>query len=195
MTGLSRRGLLTGAAGLGAAALVGSQWRRLVGADIPGRYDDSLSIAILGTNQDAAARCVNYSHDDRSSWTKGPGSTQRETMPHHDSSQRPTTQLDSSTTWGPQPASSDVERRLPAVSALRHRAEVPMIVLSLLFNVALLVVAVALLLSNQELPGYVTGVISALVLAPFATFFLIRYQYWKTISNGVEVTSKQFPQV
>ncbi len=56
MTGLSRRGLLTGAAGLGAAALVGSQWRRLVGADIPGRYDDSLSIAILGTNQDAAAR-------------------------------------------------------------------------------------------------------------------------------------------
>ena len=31
-------------------------WPRLTGADIPGRHDDSLSIAILGTNQDAAAR-------------------------------------------------------------------------------------------------------------------------------------------
>ncbi|QKD80039.1 ABC transporter substrate-binding protein [Actinomyces marmotae] len=56
MTQLSRRGLLTGAVGVGSAALLGSQWSRLIGADIPGRYDNSLSIAILGTNQDAAAR-------------------------------------------------------------------------------------------------------------------------------------------
>ena len=56
MTQLTRRGLLAGAAGVGSLALLGSQWPRLTGADIPGRHDDSLSIAILGTNQDAAAR-------------------------------------------------------------------------------------------------------------------------------------------
>ena len=56
MTQLTRRGLLTGAVGVGSLALLGSQWPRLTGADIPGRHDDSLSIAILGTNQDAAAR-------------------------------------------------------------------------------------------------------------------------------------------
>lgn len=56
MTQLTRRGLLAGAVGVGSLALLGSQWPRLTGADIPGRRDDSLSIAILGTNQDAAAR-------------------------------------------------------------------------------------------------------------------------------------------
>ena len=56
MTQLTRRGLLTGVLGVGSLALLGSQWPRLTGADIPGRRDDSLSIAILGTNQDAAAR-------------------------------------------------------------------------------------------------------------------------------------------
>lgn len=56
MTQLTRRGLLVGAVGVGSLALLGSQWPRLTGADIPGRRDDSLSIAILGTNQDAAAR-------------------------------------------------------------------------------------------------------------------------------------------
>lgn len=56
MTQLTRRGLLAGAVGIGSLALLGSQWPRLTGADIPGRHDDSLSIAILGTNQDAAAR-------------------------------------------------------------------------------------------------------------------------------------------
>ncbi|AYD90620.1 extracellular solute-binding protein [Actinomyces sp. 2119] len=56
MTQLTRRGLLAGAAGVGTAALLGGQWPRLTGGDIPGRRDDSLQIAILGTNQDAAAR-------------------------------------------------------------------------------------------------------------------------------------------
>ena len=56
MTQVTRRGLLAGAVGVGSLALLGSQWPRLTGADIPGRRDDSLSIAILGTNQDAAAR-------------------------------------------------------------------------------------------------------------------------------------------
>ena len=56
MTQITRRGVLAGAVGVGSLALLGSQWPRLNGTDIPGRHDDSLSIAILGTNQDAEAR-------------------------------------------------------------------------------------------------------------------------------------------
>lgn len=56
MTQLTRRGMLAGAAGIGSLALLATQWPRLTAADIPGRGDDALTIAILGTNQDADAR-------------------------------------------------------------------------------------------------------------------------------------------
>ena len=54
MVDLSRRALL-GAIGLG---IVGTaiSWPRLTGADIPGRGDSALTIALFGTAQDAAAR-------------------------------------------------------------------------------------------------------------------------------------------
>lgn len=54
MVDLSRRALL-GLAGLGVLG-AGAAWPRLTSADIPGRRDDVLTVAILGTAQDAAAR-------------------------------------------------------------------------------------------------------------------------------------------
>lgn len=54
MADLSRRGFL-GMLGAGVVGTVAS-WDRLTGADIPGRGDDALNVAILGTAQDAAAR-------------------------------------------------------------------------------------------------------------------------------------------
>lgn len=54
MVDISRRAML-GVLGLG---LVGTaiSWPRLTGLDIPGRGDDALTVALLGTAQDAAAR-------------------------------------------------------------------------------------------------------------------------------------------
>lgn len=54
MAELSRRAALVGA-GLGVVGTAVS-WPRLTGADIPGRGSDALTIAILGTAQDAEAR-------------------------------------------------------------------------------------------------------------------------------------------
>jgi ABC-type glycerol-3-phosphate transport system substrate-binding protein len=52
---VSRRTAL-GALGLGVLGATVASWPRLTGTDIPGRNDGSLSIAILGTAADAAAR-------------------------------------------------------------------------------------------------------------------------------------------
>lgn len=55
MNDITRRTAL-GALGVGALGALGASWPRLTGADIPGRKSDVLTIAILGTNQDAQAR-------------------------------------------------------------------------------------------------------------------------------------------
>src|SRR5690625_7943959 len=54
---ITRRALL-GAAGLAGAAGTVATWPRLTGTDIPGRGDDTLTVLILGTAQDAAGRQV-----------------------------------------------------------------------------------------------------------------------------------------
>ncbi|MFN8097110.1 MAG: sugar ABC transporter substrate-binding protein [Dermatophilaceae bacterium] len=55
MSDLSRRVVL-GAGGLAAVGLFGANIPRLTARDIPGRNTDALTVAILGTNQDAQAR-------------------------------------------------------------------------------------------------------------------------------------------
>lgn len=50
------RRLALGAIGLAGAATVGLSWPRLTASDIPGRGEDVLTVAILGTSQDAAAQ-------------------------------------------------------------------------------------------------------------------------------------------
>ncbi|WP_125614665.1 extracellular solute-binding protein [Specibacter cremeus] len=55
MGDVSRRAVL-GVLGLGALGAVTASWPRLTGADIPGRGENALSVAILGTSQDAASR-------------------------------------------------------------------------------------------------------------------------------------------
>ncbi|WP_309080239.1 extracellular solute-binding protein [Zhihengliuella sp.] len=52
---LTRRGALA-LGGLGLAGLAVGSWPRLTAQDIPGRGDDSMTIAILGTRADAEAR-------------------------------------------------------------------------------------------------------------------------------------------
>ncbi|WP_207632240.1 extracellular solute-binding protein [Occultella kanbiaonis] len=50
------RRVALGALGVAGAATVGLSWPRLTASDIPGRGEDVLTVAILGTSQDAAAR-------------------------------------------------------------------------------------------------------------------------------------------
>ncbi len=65
------------------------------------------------------------------------------------------------------------------------------IILILGMLTALVVLAAWKIESNQAL----AAVLGSVFLGPLATVVFIRYLYWKTISNGIEVTPKQFPEI
>lgn len=70
-----------------------------------------------------------------------------------------------------------------------------MIVLSIVIIIGMLVAL--LVIANWGLGSTeaLAGVLAAAFLAPLMTVFVIRYMYWKTISNGTEVTPRQFPEI
>ncbi|WP_157432449.1 M48 family metallopeptidase [Aeromicrobium sp. Root472D3] len=85
---------------------------------------------------------------------------------------------------------------LPPVRELRHRAEVPMLVLAGVSSVVAVAVFIVLVATNADQPGWLTSAVVLIVLGPLlAGLFFIRYMYWTTISNGVEVTPRQLPQL
>jgi hypothetical protein len=85
---------------------------------------------------------------------------------------------------------------LPSVRELRHRAEVPMLVLAGVATVVAVAIFLTLTALNLEEPGWLTSAVVLIVLGPLlAGVFFIRYSYWNTVSNGVEVTPRQLPEL
>lgn len=82
----------------------------------------------------------------------------------------------------------------PTVKQFRHRAEVPMLVLGLVLSLGISASAIYFILAGQTLSSFAQGVLAGLVAPVFGAVF-IRYHYWTTISNAVEVTDKQFPEI
>ena len=85
---------------------------------------------------------------------------------------------------------------LPSVARLRHRAEVPMLLIG---TVALLIavgVVVVMLADGLSTPGWLRTLVAVAIMAPVLSGLIIgRYLYWSTVSNGVEVTADQLPQL
>ncbi|MCM1013659.1 M48 family metallopeptidase [Brevibacterium sp. XM4083] len=82
----------------------------------------------------------------------------------------------------------------PSVSQLRHRAEMPMLVLGIVLTVIVSLGALTYLLLGLSLDEWALGVLIGL-FAPIISFIYIRYLFWSQISNGVEVTDEQFPEL
>ncbi len=103
----------------------------------------------------------------------------------------------SSTTTGGRTATHGVDPPgLPPVRELRHRAEVPMLVLAGVLSAAAVVAFVVLAAANLDEPGWLASAVALIVAGPLvAGIFAIRYSYWSTVSNGVEVTPRQLPQL
>ncbi|MBD8608678.1 M48 family metallopeptidase [Aeromicrobium sp. CFBP 8757] len=71
-----------------------------------------------------------------------------------------------------------------------------MLVLAGVSSVVAVAVFIVLVATNADQPGWLTSAVVLIVLGPLlAGLFFIRYMYWTTISNGVEVTPRQLPQL
>lgn len=82
----------------------------------------------------------------------------------------------------------------PTVAQFRHKAEVPMLALGIILTSIVSLAALYVLFSGWELTPFAQGVLFGLV-APVLAFFFIRYTFWNTAANSVEVTVKQFPEI
>lgn len=87
-------------------------------------------------------------------------------------------------------------QQVPPVKRLRHRAEVPMLLVAGTATFVVLVVFAAIGLTGGDEPGWLTTAAVAVVAGPtFLAAVMIRYLYWSKISNGVEVTARQLPEL
>ena len=80
------------------------------------------------------------------------------------------------------------------IRKFRHRFEVPMIVVAFFIILVAVLVALHFFVNGDELSDWVSGILVGLLI-PLAAFFTIRYLYWQTISNGVEISEKQLPEI
>ena len=83
----------------------------------------------------------------------------------------------------------------PTIARLRHRAEVPMLVLGGVLTAATVIIVVALALTDTPVPDWASVAVAGLGIPVFAWAVLIRWQYWSKIANGVEVTPDQLPDL
>lgn len=82
----------------------------------------------------------------------------------------------------------------PTVREFRHRAEVPMLVLGGILTILAVVACIFVILLGMSLSDFGQGVLVG-ILAPALAAVAIRWFYWSAITNAVEVTPAQFPEV
>ncbi|AKK06876.1 Zn-dependent protease with chaperone function [Corynebacterium mustelae] len=86
------------------------------------------------------------------------------------------------------------EKAVPTIREFRHKAEIPMLVLGIILTLLAAIVCIYLVFDGETLSDFGTGILIGLA-APLILFFGIRWTYWNTITNAVEVTPIQFPEV
>ncbi len=82
--------------------------------------------------------------------------------------------------------------KAPSVKEIRHKMEVPMLIVS--FLLTLTFVALALILKTN-LGKDMGNLALAALFSPIMAFFYIRFGYWKEISNAVEINEDQMPDI
>lgn len=85
---------------------------------------------------------------------------------------------------------------LPPVKQLRHRAEVPMLLLGTVLLAVAMVVVVVMVVDGLSAPGWLRSAVVLAIVGPLLSSVVIaRYMYWATLSNAVEVTADQLPRL
>ncbi|MDO4760674.1 MAG: M48 family metallopeptidase [Corynebacterium sp.] len=82
----------------------------------------------------------------------------------------------------------------PSVKQFRHRWEMRMIAIGVIVTAVTIAIAVLVIIKGDTPSEFALGALMGLA-TPVISFFIIRYLYWKTIANGVEITSHQLPEL
>ncbi|WP_229054661.1 M48 family metallopeptidase [Aeromicrobium sp. Leaf350] len=91
---------------------------------------------------------------------------------------------------------TDQGEHLPPVRHLRHRAEVPMLLTATTLLAIAMLVVVVMVVDGLDAPGWLRSIVVVAVVGPvLASVVFARYQYWATVSNAVEVTADQLPEL
>lgn len=83
----------------------------------------------------------------------------------------------------------------PSVAQLRHKAEVPMLVMAGVVTMIGIGVAIAAVAGGTDIPGWAQGALVGLLVPLFAGLVIIRFTYWTTVTNGVELGPRQLPEI
>ena len=83
----------------------------------------------------------------------------------------------------------------PTVGQLRHRAEVPMLILCGPLTAGGSVAAPLFMLQGLAVPRWVAWTVWGLAVPVVAATVAIRWLYWRQVANSVEVTGGQLPEL
>ncbi|MDE9799674.1 M48 family metallopeptidase [Staphylococcus delphini] len=81
-----------------------------------------------------------------------------------------------------------------SVSRFRYKYEMPMIIIGFIAIFLYIIMAIILLIFSIDIPEWVYGAFLGLLI-PFLAIFTIRYLYWNSISNGVEINENQLSEI
>lgn len=78
---------------------------------------------------------------------------------------------------------------------MRHKSEKPMLTLCVILTIVGVIIAVSAAATGNEPPAWASVAIIGLTAPVLLGAFFIRFHFWSTIANGVEITSEQLPDV
>ncbi|WP_353419149.1 M48 family metallopeptidase [Staphylococcus delphini] len=81
-----------------------------------------------------------------------------------------------------------------SVSRFRYKYEMPMIIIGFIAIFLYIIMAIVLLIFSIDIPEWVYGAFLGLLI-PFLAIFTIRFLYWNSISNGVEINENQLSEI
>lgn len=81
-----------------------------------------------------------------------------------------------------------------SVSRFRYKYEMPMIIIGFIAIFLYIIMATILLILSIDIPEWVYGAFLGLLI-PFLAIFTIRFLYWNSISNGVEINENQLSEI